>query len=39
MLDIRYIRENADRVKEFSAQKNYKVDVDRVLQLDESQNS
>lgn len=36
MLDIRYIRENADRVKEFSAQKNYKVDVDRVLQLDES---
>ncbi|RYX78372.1 serine--tRNA ligase [bacterium] len=36
MLDIRYIRENADRVKEFSAQKNYEVDVDRVLQLDES---
>ncbi len=36
MLDIRYVRENADRVKEFSKQKNYQVDVDRVLELDES---
>lgn len=35
MLDIRYVRENADRVKEFSTQKGYEVDVDRVLKLDE----
>jgi seryl-tRNA synthetase len=35
MLDIRYIRDNAVRVAEASAQKGYKVDVDRLLQLDE----
>lgn len=35
MLDIRYVRDNAERVKEFSRQKGYEVDVDRVLQLDE----
>jgi seryl-tRNA synthetase len=35
MLDIRYVRENAERVKEFSEQKGYKVDVDRVLSLDD----
>jgi seryl-tRNA synthetase len=35
MLDIRYVRENAERVKEFSKQKGYEVDVDRVLGLDE----
>jgi seryl-tRNA synthetase len=35
MLDIRYVRENKDRVKEFSAQKGYKVDVEGVLKLDE----
>lgn len=35
MLDIRYVRENPERVKEFSKQKGYDVDVDRVLQLDE----
>lgn len=34
MLDIRYVRDNAERVKEFSSQKGYKVDVDRLLQLD-----
>lgn len=35
MLDIRYVRENPAHVKEFSAQKGYDVDVDRVLKLDE----
>lgn len=35
MLDIRYIRENADRVKEFTAQKNYSADIDELLRLDE----
>jgi seryl-tRNA synthetase len=35
MLDIRYVRENPERVKEFSQQKGYEVDVERVLSLDE----
>jgi len=35
MLDIKYIRENAARVKEASAHKGYKVDVAHLLQLDE----
>lgn len=35
MLDIRYIRENAARVQEASEQKGYKVDIARLLQLDE----
>jgi seryl-tRNA synthetase len=35
MLDIRYIRENPERVTEFSKQKGYDVDVSRVLELDE----
>lgn len=35
MLDIRYVRENPERVKEFSQQKGYKVDVDHILKLDE----
>jgi len=35
MLDIRYIRENPDRVTEFSKQKGYDVDVPKVLELDE----
>lgn len=34
MLDIRYIRENPERVKEFSKQKGYDIDVDHVLSLD-----
>ncbi len=34
MLDIRFVRENAERVKEASQQKGYEVDVDRVLELD-----
>ena len=34
MLDIRFVRENAARVKEVSQQKGYEVDVDRVLELD-----
>ncbi|MCL2444646.1 serine--tRNA ligase [Candidatus Saccharibacteria bacterium] len=39
MLDINYIRENPDRVKEFSRQKGYAVDVDNVLRLDERRRS
>lgn len=35
MLDIKFIRENAERVKEFSAQKGYVVNVDELLRLDE----
>lgn len=35
MLDIRYVRENPDRVKEFSKQKGYDIDVDHVLKLDD----
>jgi seryl-tRNA synthetase len=35
MLDIRYVRDNAERVKEFSKQKGYDVDVERVLKLDD----
>ncbi|HEX6258385.1 MAG TPA: serine--tRNA ligase [Candidatus Saccharimonadales bacterium] len=35
MLDIRFVRENAARVKEFSTQKGYAVAVDEVLRLDE----
>lgn len=35
MLDMKYIRENAARVKEGSAQKGYKVDIAHLLQLDE----
>jgi seryl-tRNA synthetase len=35
MLDIRYIRENAARVREASAQKGYEVNIDRLLELDD----
>jgi seryl-tRNA synthetase len=35
MLDIRFIRGNAARVKEASAQKGYEVNVDRLLELDD----
>lgn len=35
MLDIRYVRDNPERVKEFSKQKGYDIDVDHVLKLDE----
>jgi seryl-tRNA synthetase len=35
MLDIRFIREHAARVQEASEQKGYKVDVKRLLQLDD----
>lgn len=34
MLDIRFIRDNAQRVAEASAQKGYKVDIEKLLQLD-----
>lgn len=36
MLDIQYIRENPDLVKEKSAQKGYSVDIDELLKRDES---
>lgn len=35
MLDINYIRENADKVKEAAKNKNRKVDIDAILKLDE----
>lgn len=35
MLDIRYVRENTQRVKEFTKQKGYDVDIDKALELDE----
>lgn len=35
MLDIRFVRENPERVKEFSKQKGYDIDVDHVVKLDE----
>lgn len=34
MLDIQFIRDNPELVKEKSAQKNYSVDIDRLLELD-----
>lgn len=34
MLDIQFIRDNPELVKEKSAQKGYKVDVDQLLELD-----
>ena len=39
MLDIRFIRENAERVQEASKQKGYDVDVDKLLALDEDRRS
>src|SRR5581483_1783894 len=35
MLDIRYIRENAEKVAEQAKQKGYDIDVSKLLQLDE----
>ncbi|MGB4076850.1 MAG: aminoacyl--tRNA ligase-related protein, partial [Minisyncoccia bacterium] len=35
MLDIRFIRENADLVKEGARKKRIEVDIDRLLQIDE----
>lgn len=35
MLDIRYVRENTQRVKEVTKQKGYDVDIDKALELDE----
>jgi len=35
MLDIKFIRENADKVKEAARNKNRKVDIDRLLEIDE----
>lgn len=36
MLDLNYIRENAAKVKEAAKNKNRKVDIDRLLSLDET---
>lgn len=36
MLDIRYIRENAERVQESAGAKGYTVDIKQLLELDES---
>lgn len=35
MLDIKFIRQNPDKVKQGAAQKGAKVDIDKILQLDE----
>ncbi len=35
MLDIRYVRDNAARVKENSKQKGYDIDVDLILEVDD----
>lgn len=35
MLDLRFIRENPERVARNAAQKNHPIDVERILQLDE----
>lgn len=35
MLDIRYIRENADKVQESTRQKGYDVDIQKLLKLDD----
>ena len=35
MLDIKYIRDNSDKIKEAAQNKNIEVDIDRLLQLDE----
>lgn len=35
MLDIKFIRENPDLVKEKSKQKGYDMDVDKLLKVDE----
>ncbi len=37
MLDIQFIRTNAELVKQKSAQKNEKVDIDRLLEVDKKQ--
>lgn len=39
MLDIRFIRENAELVQEKSKQKGYEVDIDELLRRDESRRS
>ncbi len=39
MLDIRYIRENAEKVQESTRQKGYDVDITKLLQLDDSRRS
>lgn len=36
MLDIRFIREHADRVQESAKQKGYEVDIDKLLEIDAS---
>ena len=36
MLDIRFIRENVELVKKSAERKGYKVDVDKLLELDKN---
>lgn len=36
MLDIKFIRENAEHVQEASNQKGYKVDIQKLIEMDES---
>lgn len=36
MLDIKFIRENAEQVQEASNQKGYKVDIQKLIEMDES---
>ncbi len=35
MLDIKYIRENKEKIKEAARNKNIKIDIDRLLEIDE----
>ena len=35
MLDIEFIRENVDKIKEAAKNKNIKVDIDELLTIDE----
>lgn len=35
MLDIKYIRENAEKIKEAAKNKNIKIDIDQLLKIDE----
>lgn len=39
MLDIRYIRENADKVQDSTTKKGYKVDISQLLKLDDERRS
>ncbi|MBP7859720.1 serine--tRNA ligase, partial [Patescibacteria group bacterium] len=36
MLDIKYIRENVEQIKEAVKNKNLKIDLDRLLEVDKT---